>query len=160
MRSYRYYSRPIGERPNPTEPMPPIMPPKLSVDCKESDWIAHNKTYYGWYYDTYPVLKDLGVKLPLRYEALQLFYIKDMEERHLTPLKEYLDCYQFLFEYFVGRITNVINSRGKSWWDYTMSNLPGAITKTFKDIGETITNPFGIPLWLIGVVVALILIKK
>lgn len=126
--------------------------------CTKQAWVFQNAGNYNWYYQNYPELIYTGVRLPIGTEALQIFYIRDMEERNLTPLTEYLECYQYLFEYFIGRLTNVITHRGKTWLEYTWQNLPGAINKTMKQI----TNPLGIPItaWLLIGVAGLIIIKK
>jgi len=126
--------------------------------CTQKAWEFQNASNYAWYYNNYPELIYSGVRLPINNEALQLFYIKDMNERNLSPLSEYLNCYQYLFEYFIGRLTNVITHRGKTWLENTWQNLPGAFNKTIKQI----TNPLGIPIttWLLIGVAGLIIIKK
>ena len=112
--------------------------------CTRQQWIFQNAGNYNWYYENYPELIYTGVRLPIGTEA--------------TPLQEYLNCYQYLFEYFIGRLTNVINHKGKSWLEYTWQNLPGAFNKTMTQI----TKPLGIPIttWLLIGVAGLIIIKK
>lgn len=115
----------------------------FQAECNEQNWIEANRPHFNWYYQNYPQLKELDIHLPVGMDALQRFYISDMKERNLEPLEEYIDCYTHLWSYLLGRITDDINYVGKTWWQHTMSNLPGAWNKTWSDI----SNPFGLPIW-------------
>lgn len=124
----------------------PPATPALMVACTESDWIAQNKNYYSWYYSNYPSLIDENISLPVSKHALELFYVLDMRERNLIPLDDYLNCYQYLFEYMIGRLESVITFKGRGFWQRTIENLPVAFNKTMNQI----TSPFGIPLeWIL-----------
>jgi len=127
--------------------------------CTEKKWIAENFSFYSWYYDEYPNLQANGVSLPIPMQKLQLYYVLDMEERNLEPLKEVLNCYEHLFSYFLGRLTGAISFQGRGWLELTMENFPGAVSKTFDDIQEGVTGLFDeLFIWLILIIVALALI--
>lgn len=132
--------------------------PAVTPACTEAAWIARNGNNLNFFYGEYPQLAEAGITLPVSLTALQHYYAFDMAERNLQPLPEMLSCYQFLFEYLIGRISNTINTKGRTWWQLTMQNLPGAFNKTMSDI----TNPFGLPLsfWLFAGLLTVVLIKS
>lgn len=131
----------------------------VSMDeCTQDGWIYVNGGYYDWYYQNYPVLVDKGVTLPVDYDLLGIFYVTDMQDRNLEPLDSYINCYKYLFEYFIGRISGAIKVEGKTFLGYTWENLPKAFDKTFTQL----TNPFGIPWWvyLLGGLAAYTMLKR
>ncbi len=125
------------------------------IYCNENDWIEQNQNNFTWYYSNYPLIES-GIRLPVSFEKLKLFYVKDMMDRNLQPQAAWLNCYHALFSYLLGRIEGVILFEGSNWFERTIKNLPGAFAKTY----EQITNPFGVPLWVwfagaLGVVLVL-----
>lgn len=139
---------------NPVIPMPPVH----HVACTQNEWFNQNRSNLEWYYQNYPQLIARGISLPASMDKLKAFYIIDMADRHLTPLAEYLNCYEYLFSYLLSRIDGTVVFRSQSWIEMSILNLPGAFNKTM----ESITNPFGIPLyvWLVGGVAVYFAINK
>ena len=129
----------------------------FQMECNEQNWIAGNKDHFNWYYEKYPELIANDISLPVGMDALQRFYIADMMDRNLEPLQEFIECYAHLWSYFLGRLTGVINVKGRTWLQHTLDNLPGAWNKTVQDI----SNPFGVPIWAwaIGAIVVYKAIK-
>jgi hypothetical protein len=132
------------------------VPANQSYICNEIDWINSEQNNYAWYYQAYPQLKQFN--LPLSMEFLKYFYSEDMQTRNLNPEDVYLNCYAFLWSYFIGRITGQINFKGKTFWERLPDLFPKAINKTFNQV----TNPFGIslPIWLLIGVVIILAVKK
>ena len=131
--------------------------------CSEQEWINANQRNYDWYYVTYPALGENGVELPVSFEKLKLFYVLDMDRRNLTPQEGIFNCYENLFEYFIGRITGNIQFQGRSWLELTIENLPGAVAKTFEDLGKGISEALKIPteIWiLLGMIIIILFLWK
>lgn len=127
------------------------------VFCNEKDWIANNSKAFAWYYSEYPELKEYQLPLPMGF--LKAFYIKDMSDNHNQAAINvgWLNCYETLFSYFLGRISGANTFVGRTWYQLLIDSFPKAINKTVKDI----SNPFGVPLWLlIGLGAFIYLAKK
>ena len=131
--------------------------PLLQIPCTESEWIEQNKFVYNFYYEQYP-LRESGIILPVSMLRLRLFYNQDMKERNLMPLNEYLNCYEFLFNYLIGRISNMITFKGSNWFDRFIKSIPIALGRTY----DQLTSPFGIPLfvWIAGGLAVVIILKS
>ena len=133
--------------------------------CTQQAWIDNNQPLSYWT-DTYPFLKNTG--FPLSMSDLQDFYVSDMQNRNLTPLQSYYDCYEFLFSYFLAQFpeqNNPTRFKGKTFLEYSADNLGVAISKTFTDFGNQLNNLttsiLGVsPLVLIIIIVALFFIIK
>lgn len=127
------------------------------IACSEERWIELNESSYTWYYSNYPLIES-GIRLPVSFERLKLFYITDMRDRNFEPQQAWLNCYHNLFSYLLGRITGVINVEGTNWFERLINAFPVALTKTY----EQITSPFGVPLWiwLGGALAAVVVLKS
>lgn len=133
--------------------------------CTQQEWIANNQPLTYWT-EAYPFLQNTG--FPLSMSDLQEFYTSDMHNRSLSPLQPYLDCYEFLFSYFLAQFPeqkNPTRFRGKTFFEYSAENLGSAISKTFNDFGNQLNNLttsiLGVsPLVLIIIIVALFFIIK
>jgi len=125
--------------------------------CTEIAWIQQNESSYNWYYETYPLFES-GIILPVSMNKLKMFYITDMLKRNLTPLDEYVNCYDNLFSYMIGRVDGMINFEGSNWFERLIKAAPAAFEKTIEDI----TSPFGIPLifWGVGTIAVILLLKN
>jgi hypothetical protein len=132
------------------------MPPRIQA-CDEATWVMLNGSNYDWYYENYPLIQS-GISLPVSFEALKIYYIQDMNERNFTPQMEWLECYDHVFSYLLGRIDGTISVRGTGWFDRMINAVPVALGRTY----EQITSPFGVPLmvWLMAGLTAIVLIKK
>lgn len=132
------------------------MPIPQQIPCTETEWIQLNKMVYPFYYDTYP-LGESGIILPVSMDKLKLFYVQDMRDRNLTPLNEYLNCYEYLFSYLIGRVSKMITFKGSNWFGRLGTTIPMALGRTY----EQILSPFGVPLivWLIGGLAVVVVLR-
>lgn len=130
----------------------------------EKDWIAANKDYYNWYYETYPFLKNIG--LPISTQKLENFYIDDIKSRNFKPVQAIVDSYDLLFSYFIANYPEQNNPNrftGKTTFEYVVENIPKAVSKTFSDIsdfGSSITNTIMIILILIIIFIVVLKYKS
>jgi len=132
--------------------------------CTQASWYAVNGQYRSWYLENYPWLQAF----PPEYEDLKNFYIWDMKQRNLTPLQQYISCYEFLLSYALENIPRIADPnrfRGQTFFQRIINDqwrneslLWTAIKETKKDIEK----PFGIPMiiWLMTGLAVYLLIKN
>jgi len=113
------------------------------ISYTEQQWITNNKDAIDWYYQNYPFLR--GFKLPLPFEFLRDFYMKDMSDRNLPVNMNYANTYDFVFSYFLENYTKPLTNKfqGKTWLQYLWDNFPSAFKKSFTDINNEIFKPIG-----------------
>jgi len=132
-------------------------------DCTQTAFLNDPNQDLNWYKANYPFLASMS--LPLSMDDLSNFYYADMTSRNLTPESQYLYCYEYLWSYFLANfpeLNNPTRFKGKTYLEYSLQNLPGAIKKSFTDIGNGInnfaTNILGMPLWLFALIALALLI--
>jgi hypothetical protein len=137
-------------------------------DCTELQFASDPNQDYSWYLANYTWLQNASPNLPNVVDLLN-FYIDDMNNRNLTPLDEYESCYEYLFSYFLANYPIAGTSaqfKGQTFLQMSAANLPGAISKTFGQIGTVVgeaansltSNLLGVPLWVLLIIVAIVAI--
>lgn len=114
-----------------------------SIANTQQEWIAANKDFYGWYYDTYPFIKNIG--LPVSYQTLKDFYIYDYDNRNLKVIPAMLQSYELLLSYFLEnypRQNDPSRIKGKSSIEYFINAIPEGVSKTFSDAKSSISSIF------------------
>lgn len=123
--------------------------------CNDRQWIEANSNNEArsFYINTYPFLETF----PIDESTLKNFYIEDMENRNLKPLDEFLNCYEFLWNYYLENFPKKNDSsrfRAKTFFENTLNNFLPAVKKSFSDISETL----GISINVIIIVLVLLAI--
>ena len=101
---------------------------------------------------TYPWIEDF----PPDMADLISFYLKDMFYRNLTPLDSYLNCYDFLFSYFIEnlpRVDDPTRFKGQTFFQRLVKDqysndsiLWDSIKKTAGEIGTVASWIFPVAL--------------
>lgn len=124
-------------------------------ECTYNGWLIQNIQYKEWYLKNYSNLK----KFPLSMLELQNFYTNDMNDRNLEPSDTYLNCYDFLFSYYLGNFNIDNKFSGQGFLGRTFGNLIPSISKTYNDITGTVNFYLYMGMGIIGLLVVLNLLK-
>jgi len=132
----------------------------MIAHCSLYTWQLANKPLYDWYYKTYPFLNQFI--LPIPYNDLLNFYVDDIEKRNLKPVQEFVDCYEFLFSYFLENYNKKDEDKffAKTFLENSLENLPKVFKETINDIGDVLGTTSTIIFIAIIIIVALIIIIK
>lgn len=111
--------------------------------CNQLDFEKEHLKDKAWYWEAYPFLSKF--EFPIAYKDLQDFYLFDMNFRNLTPVENYVNCYEAVFSYFLEnfpRLSDGTRFRGKTFLQRFPQNLYDAVGRTIKPAVDIIEGAF------------------
>ncbi len=127
----------------------------------ESEWIAANKNFYSWYFETYPFLKNIG--LPVKTSTLLGFYNRDMEVRNFKPVPAIQQSYDLLFSYFIANYPDKDDPnrfKGKTTLEYVIENIPKGFEMTANQLTSGVSSISKTVIYLFVAVILFIILLK
>jgi hypothetical protein len=112
----------------------------ITYATTKEEWFKKNKNNLDWYYNEYRFLKNFI--LPIDTNVLKNYYIKDSQDRNITPNQAILNNYEFLFTYFCDNYNKDLSEKfvANNWLENILQAVPKGFDKTFSDVGTTFNS--------------------